>query len=276
MIRPLEDLQETALNMAEGDLTQRVADPGPDEIGDVGRAFNSMATKVEEIVADQRAFASNASHELRTPLTTIRLRTEMMLNDDLDDEIEQEFIEEIDSEVQRMGGLVNDLLLLSRIDAKRLSAGTEQIDAVRLLQKVLREFEPAAAEKEVDLQVNLPQAGLAVTANMNHLETVYRNLIDNSLKYTESGGRIDINLQNDGEQLQFKVVDNGEGIPAEDLDDIGKRFFRVDRARGRKVAGTGLGLALVMSICELYEGAVDIQSKGKGHGTIVAVRWPIG
>jgi signal transduction histidine kinase len=275
LTRPLDALQQTALNMADGDLTQRVESPSQDEIGAVGRAFNTMAEQIESIVAEQRAFASNASHELRTPLTTIRLRTEMMLNDDLDEETKSEFIEEIDSEVIRMSGLVNDLLLLSRFDAKRLSAGDEQIDAVRLMQKVLVEFKPKAAEKQIELQVTLPTGTIPITANMNHLETVFRNLIDNGVKYTPERGLVKVDLASNDGVMRLNVTDNGEGIPAEDLPKLGKRFFRVDRARSRNIQGTGLGLALVTSILELYNGNLSINSGGNGKGTAVSVSWPL-
>ena len=275
LTRPLADLQQTALNMADGDLTQRVENPSQDEIGAVGRAFNTMAEQVESIVAEQRAFASNASHELRTPLTTIRLRTEMMLNDPLDEETKTEFIDEIDSEVKRMSGLVNDLLMLSRFDAKRLSAGTEQIDAVRLMQKVVADFEYKAAEKEIKLETTLPAEPIQITANLNHLETIFRNLIDNGLKYTPEKGLVKVGLSLNDDVMLLTVEDNGEGIPAEDLAKIGKRFFRVDRARSRKIQGTGLGLSLVMSILDLYNGSLNIHSEGTGKGTAVAVTWPV-
>ncbi len=275
LTKPLDDLQQTALNMADGDLTQRVENPSQDEIGAVGRAFNTMAEQVESIVAEQRAFASNASHELRTPLTTIRLRTEMMLIDDLDEETKSEFIQEIDSEVMRMSGLVSDLLLLSQFDAKRLSAGDEQIDAVRLMQKVLADFQIKAVEKQIKLQANLPSDSIQVTSNLNHLETIFRNLIDNGLKYTPEQGLVKVDLVLKDDVMILTVEDNGVGIPAEDLSEIGKRFFRVDRAHSRKVPGTGLGLALVMSILELYNGSIKIHSDGSGQGTAVAVTWPV-
>ena len=274
MTQPLGDLQQTALNMAAGDLSQRVENPSQDEIGAVGQAFNTMATQVESIVADQRAFASNASHELRTPLTTIRLRTEMMIDGGLDEQTKEEFVEEIDSEVKRMSGLVDDLLLLSRIDAKRLSAGTEQVDAARLLKKIFGEFEPQAAEKQIDLELSTIDT-LLVTANLNHVESVYRNIISNGIKYTPTHGRVSVNLKQDGGQMIVTVADNGEGISSEDMPNIGKRFFRVDQAHSRAVAGTGLGLALVMSIMQLYNGEMEISSQGLGDGTTVDIRWPI-
>ncbi|MFT7586970.1 MAG: two-component system sensor histidine kinase BaeS [Cellvibrionaceae bacterium] len=275
LTKPLDDLQRTALNMADGDLTQRVENPSRDEIGAVGRAFNTMAEQVESIVAEQRAFASNASHELRTPLTTIRLRTEMMVNDDLDEETKKLFIAEIDGEVMRMSGLVSDLLLLSRFDAKRLSAGEEQIDAVRLMKKVIADFQAKAAEKQIRLDSDLPTHSIPITANINHLETIFRNLIDNGLKYTPENGLVKVNLSLKEDVMLLMVEDNGEGIPAEDLPKIGKRFFRVDRARSRNIQGTGLGLALISSILELYNGSLNIHSEGIGKGTAVVVTWPI-
>jgi signal transduction histidine kinase len=113
LVKPLTALRTTALQMAAGDLTQRVPQPGTDEVGAVGRAFNQMATQVEAMVAEQRAFAGNASHELRTPLTTLRLRTEALLNDSLDPSTSRQYIAEIDREVTHMSGLVDDLILLS-------------------------------------------------------------------------------------------------------------------------------------------------------------------
>ena len=275
LTKPLDDLQQTALNMADGDLTQRVENPSQDEIGAVGRAFNTMAEQVESIVAEQRAFASNASHELRTPLTTIRLRTEMMLNDDLDEETKSEFIEEIDGEAMRMSGLVSDLLLLSRFDAKRLSAGEEQVDAVRLLKKVLADFESTASEKQIKLESTLLADSIPVTANINHLETIFRNLIDNGLKYTPDKGLVKVGLSLKQDVMLLTVEDNGDGIPAEDISKLGRRFFRVDRAHSRKIPGTGLGLSLVISILDLYNGSLNIQSDGSGQGTFVSVLWPL-
>lgn len=275
LTRPLADLRQTALNMAAGDLTQRVHAPAEDEIGEVGRAFNRMAEQVETTVANQRAFASNASHELRTPLTTIGLRTEMMLNDTLTEEESSIFIEEIDAEVGRMSSLVNDLLMLSRLDAQRLSAGSEKIDVTRLLSRLITaDYGPKAKEKGINLAYAQAEQEILVTANLSHLETVFRNLIDNALKYTQPGGKIEIMLDTHDSVLKLVVTDNGEGIPPGDLPSIGDRFFRVDRARSRKIEGTGLGLALVKSILGLYNGHFDIFSEGLGTGTTVIVTWP--
>ena len=276
LTKPLSHLRDTAHKMADGDLSQRVTVLPKDEIGEVGHAFNEMAEQVEAVVNEQRAFASNASHELRTPLTTIRLRTEALKGYDLDTATTAEYIEEIDGEVKRMSNLVDDLLLLSRLDARQLEIGKDQIDPARLLNAILREFENRIKTKNLTLHNQPPAEALpAVQANMSHLRIIFRNVIENSVKYTPVNGRIDIQLTAQRSFITLQVVDNGRGIASEDLAKIGKRFFRTDKARSREIEGTGLGLALVYSILDLYGGELKIESDGLNQGTAVSVLWPL-
>ncbi|MCO5185631.1 MAG: HAMP domain-containing histidine kinase [Anaerolineae bacterium] len=274
LTRPLDSLRKSALQIADGDLEHRV-DPLPlVEFDTVGTAFNTMAERVSALVEEQHAFASNASHELRTPLTTIRLRTEA-LQGDLDPTIQAQYIAEIDSEIQRLGHLVDDLMLLSRLDAHRLDAGTEQIDLGRLLQSLRREFAPLAAEKQIALQLDGADKPLLIAASLGHARVVFRNVFDNALKYTPAQGQVTVLLTEKDGFAWVTVADNGRGISAENLPHIGKRFYRTDKARNRQTAGTGLGLALVQSILNLYGGALAISSDGIGKGTRVTVRWPL-
>ena len=276
MTRPLVALRDGALQMAEGDLTQRIRLVGEDEIGAVGTAFNKMAERVEAMVTEQRAFASNASHELRTPLTTVRLRTEALQMSLDDPELTATYVDEIDSEVKRMSNLVDDLMLLSRLDAKRLVAGSETIDAVRLLQVLQKQFERRASEKGIELLVSAEIATALIQANMNHLRVVYSNVIGNAIKYTQPEGTVKVALTQHADQLQLQVIDNGPGISSDDLPNIGKRFYRTDKARSREATpGTGLGLALAQSILDLYKGDFTITSDGLGKGTTVTVTWPL-
>jgi len=286
LIRPLTQLRATALTMASGDLSQRIVNPGADEFGAVGRAFNQMAEEVETMVAEQRAFASNASHELRTPLTTMRLRTEALLNHALDPTIEKRYIAEIDREVAHMSGLVDDLILLSRLDAHRLAVGSEQVDAIRVVRSVQQELAPLIESKAITMQMIQPGAPLPVVqANLNHLRVVFRNLLENGLKYTPSGGTIVITLAQDNKFLYCQVSDNGQGIAPDELPHVFKRFHRAAQARQRARMsgsedeiqdGSGLGLALVQSIVALYGGRLEISSDGLDQGTTVTLWWPFG
>lgn len=290
LTKPLSALRDTALTMAAGDLTQRVAKPGSDEIGAVATAFNQMAERVEAMVAEQRAFAGNASHELRTPLTTLRLRTEALLHDELDPATTHQYIAEIDREVTHMSGLVDDLILLSRLDAHRLAVGEERVDVGRVLRSVQQELKTLIDTKALTIRVEPPPTPLSpVQANLNHLRVVVRNLLENGVKYTPSGGMIMITLTagegvaEDG-LLRCTFRDNGVGIAPDELPHVRKRFHRAALARQRQQYdslspeeqqdGAGLGLALVDSIVALYGGRLEITSAGLGEGTTVTVWWP--
>jgi len=276
LTRPLSRLRDTALIMAEGDLSQRVSGMPQDEIGEVGQAFNVMAERIEAMVAEQRAFSSNASHELRTPLTTIRLRSEWLKAHPPDEPTARQYVEEIDSEARHMSRLVEDLLTLSQLENQGVTAGEEQVDVSRLLEVLEREYIPLAAAKQIALTIQLPAEPLPpVQANLSHLRIAFRNVLDNALKYTPTGGQVTALLAQEGDYVRFQVADNGQGISAEDLPHIGQRFYRADRARSRQTLGTGLGLALVQSIVELYGGQLELTSPGLNRGTTVAIRWPV-
>lgn len=285
LTKPLSALRDTALTMAAGDLTQRVAKPGNDEIGAVATAFNQMAERVEAMVAEQRAFAGNASHELRTPLTTLRLRTEALLHDELDPAVAHQYITEIDREVTHMSGLVDDLILLSRLDAHRLAVGEERVDVGRVLRSVQQELATSIEGKALTVTVKSPVTPLPpVQANLNHLRVVMRNLLENGVKYTPTGGTLVIGLAAEDGLLRCTFRDNGVGIAPEELPHVRKRFHRAALARQRQQLGNlspdeqqdgaGLGLALVDSIVALYGGQLEIASTGLGQGTTVTVWWP--
>ena len=275
LTKPLSRLRTTALKIAQGDLSERISEPGGDEIGVVAQAFNHMAAQVEAMVEEQRAFASNVSHELRTPLTTIRLRTEWLKENDLATETAGQYIREIDGETIRLTDLVDDLILLSRIEANRLTLGQEQIDLVRLIKTLNREFLDITREREIEIVISDQADLLPVQANMNHLRVVFRNLLENAIKYTPVGGHIVWQFALEADFLRVVIGDDGQGIPLEALPHVNKRFYRADKARSRQIEGVGLGLALVQSIINLYQGRFQIESAGPGQGTTVTVWWPV-
>lgn len=272
---PLEQLRAAALRLAGGDLEQRIAIRRQDEIGEVAAAFNHMADRVRAMIEEQRAFASNASHELRTPLTTIRLRSEALRREEVDDTTARQYIVEIDNEVNRLSDLVRDLILLSRLDAGRLQEGEEQVDPARLARQIQDHFRPQAEANEQSLILEVADTLPPITAGLTHLHVVFRNLISNALKYTPPGGTIRWRLWVEGDYLHGRIVDDGIGIPAEDLPRIYDRFYRADKARSRARPGVGLGLALVRAIVEFYDGEIQIKSEGAGRGTAVAIKWPL-
>lgn len=276
LARPLEQLRASALRLAAGDLDARLPDMGRDEIGQVAAAFNNMAGEVQAMLEEQRAFASNASHELRTPLTSIRLRSEALRAGTLDPTTASQYIAEIDDEAARLGGLVEDLILLSRLDAGRAERGQEAVDMLRLARAALREFGPHAEGQGVALRLDAPVTLPTVRAATNHLRVVLRNLLGNAISYTPSGGAVTCTLGADGDRLLLAVADTGQGVAPEDLPHLFERFYRADKAHTRAVHGAGLGLSLVHSIVQAYGGEIAIDSPGLGQGTTVRVAWPLG
>jgi signal transduction histidine kinase len=275
IIQPLYQLRESAVSLSRGDFSHRVSSTRKDEFGEVAQAFNEMATQVQSMLEEQRAFASNTSHELRTPLTAIRLRTEALRHDTtLDDATAQRYIAEIDNEIADLSNLVQDLTLLSRFDAGRAGLGQDQIDFVRLAANLHQQIAPQAEEKNITILLSLPAEPVLVNASLSHLTVVFRNLLDNALKYTPSAGTITWAITETKGGVQHTIHDTGHGIAPQHLPHVYERFYRGDRARSRETPGTGLGLALVKSIVEAYGGHIKIESEGIGKGTTVSVYWP--
>jgi signal transduction histidine kinase len=275
IIRPLYQLRESAVHLSEGNFSHRVAYTGKDEIGEVALAFNEMAQQVESMLEEQRAFASNTSHELRTPLTTIRLRTEALRYDTtLDEATAKRYIEEIDEEIARLGNLIQDLTLLSRFDAGRAELGQDQVDMTRFAHSLQQQMSPPAQDRNIHISLSLPDDSLLVNASLSHLTVVFRNLLDNAIKYTPVDGEINWCIQKADDGIRSIIKDNGRGIPAVHLPHLFERFYRVDKARSREIPGTGLGLALVKSIVEAYGGRITIESEGADKGTTANVYWP--
>jgi signal transduction histidine kinase len=274
LTRPLSQLQSSAEKIAQGDFSQRLPEDRQDEIGQLAGAFNHMTGQVEAMIEEQRTFAGNASHELRTPLTTIRLRSEALRDGVVDEPTSRQYIIEIDDEVARLGRLVEDLILVSRLDSGRLQAGHEEIDPVRFVRSLAQELQPALTEKQLRLDLQLPSQLPPVQASLNHLKVVFRNILTNTIKYTPTGGQIMWCIAEENGRFHATITDTGQGIAPEDLDHLFERFYRADKAHSREIPGVGLGLSLVKMIVEFYGGTIQISSPGIDQGTTVIVQWP--
>ncbi|WP_162910034.1 sensor histidine kinase [Aggregatilinea lenta] len=278
LIRPLETLRDSALRLSQGELSHRVPEQRQDEIGAVAQAFNQMAAQVQAMIEEQRAFASNTSHELRTPLTTMRLRTEALRSDgSLDAATRQQYVGELDDELVRLSALVEDLVLLSRFDARRAETGQDEIDLTRFAHSLAQPMTALASSRRIKLALDVPgDESLVVNASLNHLTVLFRNILDNAIKYTPTGGTVTWRICREGNSAVLSVTDSGQGIAPEHLPHIFERFYRADRSRSRSIPGTGLGLALAQSIAAAYGASIEATSPGEGQGTTITVRWPLG
>lgn len=275
LTQPLEKLRQSALKLAGGNFNERIPDTGNNEIGHVSDAFNYMAEQIQAKIEEQRAFASNASHELRTPLTTIRLRSEALVNSNLDTTTARQYILEIDEEMLRLSDLVNDLILLSRLDAGRATMGQEQVDITRLAKRLLQTHPATTPPRHIETKLEINGRLPTLQASLPHLRIVFNNLLENARKYTPDGGTIIWRIQQEGSMVRSDIIDNGQGIAAADLPHLFERFYRADKARSRTTPGVGLGLPLAQSIVHFYGGTIAIDSAGLGQGTAVTVWWPL-
>ncbi|MCL1982587.1 MAG: cell wall metabolism sensor histidine kinase WalK [Clostridiales bacterium] len=228
--------------------------------------------KMEDMQTD---FVANVSHELKTPLTTIKSYTETLLDSPIqDDETAKSFLAIIDSETDRMNRLVKDLLHLSRLDHKQEKWFKKEINLISLLKACVKiiEFSAKTENRHLNCIFN-PEDEIRAVVDKDGIEQVILNILSNAIKYTKSGGRIDIDAFTNNKTAHIVITDNGIGIPESAISRVFERFFRVDKARSRGMGGTGLGLAISKQIVEEHGGSIELQSR-EGRGTKVTVLLP--
>ncbi len=219
--------------------------------------------KVETIKKD---FVANVSHELRTPLASIKGYLETLLDGGMDDkETLKEFLRVIDRHADRMARLIDDLLTLSRLESHQMPIVASALDLRELVLSTAKGFEKQARDKGIALSAGIPEGLPKALGDRDRLEQVVVNLLDNAIKYTPSGGSVDVKARSAGAEVIVEITDTGIGIPPNDISRIFERFYRVDKARSRELGGTGLGLAIVKHIIQGHNGKLTVQSTpGKG------------
>jgi two-component system phosphate regulon sensor histidine kinase PhoR len=229
-------------------------------------------TKVKNIEKIKRDFVINVSHELRTPLTAIKGFLETL--EEETDGRPLDYVQTIKRNTERLIHIVKDLLMLSEVEDKRKPLRKEKFDLGKLIGDVGKIFEPRIQQKKLDMIINIEPELPSLYADPFMLEQVVINLLDNAVKYTESG-RITIDLKQEDGQLVLSIQDSGIGIPKKDVSRIFERFYAVDKSRSRSLGGTGLGLSIVKHIVQLHGGRIDIESS-PGIGTRFVITLPLG
>lgn len=222
-------------------------------------------TETERVEKTRRDFIANVSHELRTPLTSIQGYTETLLDSSPDNNHSREFLEIIRKSAVRMSRLTEDLLTLARVESGEQRFDIQPGAPADLLQEAVESFREIARAQNVELKVE-DNAPARVGADPEAIHQVFSNLVDNALKYAQSGGRIVLGARQAPEGVEFYVQDFGPGIPSEHLPRLFERFYRVDKARSRESGGTGLGLAIAKHIVLAHGGTIRAQSE-LNHGS---------
>lgn len=274
IFEPLKKILSTVMKISDGHLNQRIELKGNNEYTQLSNAINTMTSSLEQVDASRQEFVSNVSHELKTPLSSIKVLSDsLLLQGDVPNEMYREFMQDINSEVDRMTNIINDLLSLVRLDNGAAALNIKEFNANEFLKAIIKQLTPLANKKNITINYD-PKKEVNIEADEVKLSLAISNLVENGIKYTPEDGSVKISIDSDSTDCYITVQDTGIGISEEEQSKIFQRFYRVDNSRDRETGGTGLGLAITHSTIMLHNGAVKIIS-GEGKGATFIVRLPL-
>ena len=272
-LAPVDEIAAMAERISADRLDERLPVANPrDELGRLSATLNAMFVRLQHSLEQMRRFTSDAAHELRSPLAALRTKAEVILRSPRDAETYRQVVQHAAEEASRLTELVNQLLILSRHDAKPISTSEEQVRVDRLVRDVIDDFRERAVEQGVSIETSeLPW--WLVAGDEVLLRQLFHNLIDNALKFTLSNGSIRIWGHIARTDLIVGVQDTGIGISDADQPRIFQRFFRVDPSQNGQRGGAGLGLAICQAIAEMHNGRIEVAST-MGEGSCFQVTLP--
>lgn len=268
MARRLRRLEVAAREVADGNFTEPLVVDSEDEIGEVTRAFNMMQERLGRADRARKAFIANASHELRTPLFSLGGYVELMREEELDEETQREFLDQMHAQIKRMTRLATDLLDLSKIDTGSLAIQPEHVNLNTLARSIAREFDLRAEQQDSEIDIEVANDVEAI-CDPDRVAQIARILVDNALFHNPAGTDVTIDAVSDETGVALIVSDNGTGIPSEDIGRIFDRFHT-----GNKTGGTGLGLSIARELAEAMQGSLDVETSDSG--TTFTLRLPAG
>lgn len=268
---PLKAMRQAAHEIGAGDLKQRLAVQGDDELAELALAFNAMAANLDrsfkemkEAYESQKRFTADASHELRTPLARLQLATSSALRGDGTEY--RSALETADASAKKMAGLIRDLLMLARADAGQLGLRRDHFDLRLPVSDALNAFDR-------EIRAEFPPGPLSVVGDQDHLERVVSNLVENAIRHTPEGKAISVRVAPEPGSAAITISDEGSGIAPEHLPHLFERFYRADASRTGG-DGVGLGLAICKSVVEAHGGTIEVQSE-PGKGTCIKIQIPL-
>jgi two-component system sensor histidine kinase BaeS len=268
--RPVVALAEASERMASGDLGTRADVRGHGEIGRLARSFNQIASQVEDTVTALQRFVSDAAHELGTPLTALRADLELAQDSAVTDD-ERRLVARALSQEERLEDLGDGLLQLSRLQSAGRAGCRQAVDVAPLAASVADAFASRAEQADVGLDLDVAHPAPVALADPERLRTALLNLLDNAVKFTPSGGHVELGARREGGQALIWVADDGPGIPAEDRKRVFERFYRARRTAD--APGSGLGLAIVRATLEASGGSARLAETASG--TRIELRLPL-
>ncbi|MEL7498279.1 MAG: ATP-binding protein [Planctomycetota bacterium] len=272
--RPIGAITRVAGEISESQLDGRIdVDEMDLEFVELSQTLNKTFSRLESAIERQRQFTADASHELRTPLAILQMQQQLALSKTRTPEEYQRTLKTCVRAVERMNQLVESLLLLARVDSGNIDEQRKCFDLGVMIQQEIENFEWVAREKDITLSEDA--ISLVVRAHDVQIRSVINNLLANAINYSPAGGIVKVSLSVDDQNAILRVCDAGEGIPADELDKVFDRFYRVNKERSRETGGLGIGLSLCKTIIEKHGGDITVTSE-TGEGSQFSISLPIG
>jgi signal transduction histidine kinase len=268
MTYPLREMVAAARAMARGDYTRRVTATSRDEVGELARAFNSMAAELDEVDRIRRDLLANVSHELRTPIGALRAKLENLVDDV--ETADPAALKAMLRQVERLGNLLEQLLDLSRLESGAVPLERSRFAARTLVEHVVDEWRTQAEIRDIRVEGDVDPATLELHADEQRLHQVLANLVANAVRHSPRGGRVLVRATAVNGLARLEVSDDGPGIPAEEAERVFERFYRSDQARSSKDGGSGLGLSIARWIVDLHGGRIRAEQV-EPHGCRMVV-----
>jgi signal transduction histidine kinase len=266
---PLREMAEASQAMAKGDYSRRVTDTSRDEIGRLAKSFNRMAAELAETDRVRRDLVANVSHELRTPLTALQATLENIVDGVA--VADNDTLVTMLAQVERLGRLVVQLLDLSRLEAGTVPLDRQDFAIEPVLEHAVREQKLNAPGVAIGMSVDEP--GLAADGDPERVHQVVANLLENAVRHSPAGGAVEVRARRTSSGVTIEVIDEGPGIPDQEVNRVFERFYRADSARATSDGGAGLGLAIARWIVDLHGGEIHPE-RCEPHGCRMVVTLP--
>lgn len=267
-LQPLAELDTKIQQRDKDNLDPIVVEHSPREISPIVQSLNGLLQRLRRSLESERRFTATASHEIRTPIAVLKLNVQNALHADNESQRLQ-LLKELDASVDRAGRLINQLLALHRLEQDDHGFAPHQVDILALLREEIAGLYPLALRKNQTIELNNDDTTLSLESITQLLELLFRNLLDNAIKYTPENGRISVSVFADENQIQIQIEDSGPGVNEDQRNKIFERFYRI--AQG-DVPGSGLGLAIVSRALQLLKGRIEV-SRSKTLGGMCVNVW---
>ncbi|MBR4286248.1 MAG: HAMP domain-containing histidine kinase [Clostridia bacterium] len=260
--KPIRNLEAATKCYSSGDFSYRVPElKSNDELANLVTKFNTMATSLSQIENSRRSFVANVSHEFKTPMTTIGGFINGILDGTIPPEKQDYYLKIVSSEINRLSKMVTTMLNISKIETGNVDMNIEQFDIAPKLVTTFLGFEQLISQKNIEIAGFEDLQSATIHGDSAMIDQVIYNLADNAVKFTNEGGTITVKTTSDKNYTYLAITNTGKGIPANEIDKVFERFYKVDQSRSTDVKSTGLGLYLIKSIIDLHNGSITVESE---------------